>query len=161
MSFNMRNKPITPVSERYSPPFFSIFICGALLLGGTFSACAQYDLLIRNGKIIDGTGNSWYYADVAVKNGKIAKIGKLPDASAKQVLDAKGNIVAPGFIDVHAHIENGVFENPNCDNYVFDGVTTVITGNCGGSADDLSVFFQRIDSIKTAINVARSEEHHV
>jgi N-acyl-D-amino-acid deacylase len=156
----MRNKPITPVSERYSRPFFSIFICGALLLGGPFFACAQYDLLIRNGKIIDGTGNSWYYADVAVKNGKIAKIGKLSDASAKQVLDAKGNIVAPGFIDVHAHIENGVFENPNCDNYVFDGVTTVITGNCGGSADDLSVFFQRIDSIKTAINVASLIGHN-
>jgi len=62
------------------------------------------DLIIKNGKIIDGTGNSWYYGDVAVKDGKIIKAGRLNDMQATKVIDAKGLIVAPGFIDVHGHI---------------------------------------------------------
>ena len=111
-----------------------------LLLAQPVFAQQQYDVIIRNGKIIDGTGNSWYYGDVAVKDGKIMAIGKLPNTAVTKIVDAKGLIVAPGFIDVHAHIENGVFENPTADNYIYDGVTTVVTGNCGGSADDLKIF---------------------
>ncbi len=120
----------------------------------------QYDIIIRNGKIIDGTGNSWYYGDVAVKDGKIISIGKLQSATAIKTIDAKGLIVAPGFIDVHAHIENGVFERPTADNYIYDGVTTVVTGNCGGSDDDLKKFFWRLDSMKTSINVASLVGHN-
>jgi N-acyl-D-amino-acid deacylase len=120
----------------------------------------HYDVLILNGKIIDGTGNSWYYGDVAVKDGKIAAIGKLSGISATKLINAKGLIIAPGFIDVHAHIENGVFERPTAENYIYDGVTTVITGNCGGSADDLKKFFWRLDSMKTSINVASLVGHN-
>ena len=120
----------------------------------------QYDIVIANGKIIDGTGNSWYYGDLAIKDGKIAVIGKLNNVTASKVINAKGLIVAPGFIDVHGHIENGVFENPTADNYIYDGVTTVITGNCGGSADDLKRFFWRLDSMKTSINVASLVGHN-
>jgi N-acyl-D-amino-acid deacylase len=119
-----------------------------------------YDLLIRNGKIIDGTGNSWYYADVAVKNGKIAAIGKLPAATAAKTIDAKGLIVAPGFIDVHGHIESGIFQRPTADNYIYDGVTTVVTGNCGGSYDNMREFFRLLDSTKTSINVASLMGHN-
>ena len=68
-----------------------------------FVTAQQADVLIRNGKVLDGTGNSWYYADVAVKDGKIMAIGKLANYSASKTLDAKGLIVAPGFIDVHTH----------------------------------------------------------
>lgn len=120
----------------------------------------QCDILIRNGKIIDGTGNSWYYGDVAVKDGKIIAIGKMPNATASKTIDAKGLIVSPGFIDVHAHIESGVFERPTADNYIYDGVTTVVTGNCGGSADDLKKFFWQLDSMKTSINVASLVGHN-
>lgn len=119
-----------------------------------------YDVLIKNGKIIDGTGNSWYYGNVALKDGKIMAIGKLPDVTAVRIIDAKGLIVAPGFIDVHGHIEGGVFERPTADNYIYDGVTTVITGNCGGSAEDLKRFFGRLDSIKTSINIASLVGHN-
>lgn len=125
-----------------------------------FISFSQYDILIRNGKIIDGAGNSWYYGDVAVKDGKIAAIGKLTNASANKVVDAKGIIVAPGFIDVHAHIENGVFQRPTADNYIYDGVTSVVTGNCGGSADDLKKFFWQMDSMKTSINIASLVGHN-
>lgn len=123
-------------------------------------AQSNYDLLIRNGKIIDGTGNSWYYADVAVKDGKITLIQKNINASATKIIDAKGLIIAPGFIDVHGHIESGVFENPSAHNYIYDGVTTVVTGNCGNSEQDLNYFFFRIDSIKTSINVASLVGHN-
>lgn len=120
----------------------------------------QYDVVILNGKIIDGTGNSWYYGDIAIKDGKIEAIGKFKDITAPKIIDAKGLIVAPGFIDVHGHIESGVFENPAAGNYIYDGVTTVITGNCGGSADDLKKFFWRLDSMKTSINVASLVGHN-
>jgi N-acyl-D-amino-acid deacylase len=120
----------------------------------------QADILIRNGKIIDGTGNSWYYADIAVKDGKIFSIGKGLSLSASKTIDAKGLIVAPGFIDVHGHIEGGIFERPTADNYIYDGVTTVITGNCGGSASDIKKFFLRIDSLKPSINVATLFGHN-
>ena len=126
----------------------------------SFVFAQQYDVLILNGKIIDGTGNSWFYGDVAVKDGKIISVGRLSNATANKILDAKGLIVAPGFIDVHAHIENGVFERPTADNYIYDGVTTVITGNCGGSADNLKIFFRRLDSMKTSINIASLVGHN-
>jgi N-acyl-D-amino-acid deacylase len=118
------------------------------------------DLLIRNGRIMDGTGNSWYYGDVAVQNGVITRVGKLSNMPARRTIDAKGLIVSPGFIDVHGHIESGVFERPTADNYIHDGVTTVVTGNCGNSADDLGVFFSRIDSMKTSINIASLAGHN-
>ncbi|HET9744290.1 MAG TPA: amidohydrolase family protein, partial [Chitinophagaceae bacterium] len=131
-----------------------------LLLVSQAAVAQQYDVLIINGKIIDGTGNSWFYGDVAIKDGKIVYVGKTNNVTAPKVINAKGLIVAPGFIDVHGHIENGVFENPSAGNYIYDGVTTVITGNCGNSADDLNKFFWRIDSMKTSINVASLVGHN-
>ncbi len=118
------------------------------------------DILIRNGRIIDGTGNSWYIADLAIRDGKIAAIGRLDHFTAARTIDAGRQIVAPGFIDVHAHIEFGLFDNPTADNYLHDGVTTVITGNCGGSADSLKEFFARINRDGASINVASLVGHN-
>lgn len=150
--------------------FKSVFhIAGTLVLAAALAGCATQsseratstaDILIRNGRIIDGTGNSWFVADLAIRDGKIAAIGKLDHIRAARVIDAKRNIVAPGFIDVHAHIELGLFETPTTDNYILDGVTTVITGNCGGSADSLKDFFNQIDNTRTSINVASLVGHN-
>ena len=137
----------------------NIFIL-ILFIAQTVHAQQSYDLLIRNGKIIDGTGNSWFYADIAIKDGKIVRIGKLNNANAVKIVDAKGLIVAPGFIDVHGHIEGGIITRPSADNYIYDGVTTVVTGNCGGSTDNITQFFHRVDSIKPAINVATLIGHN-
>ena len=93
--------------------------------------------MIRNGKIINGTGNSWYYGDVAVKGDRIVAIGKALKLSAAKTIDATGLIIAPGFIDVHTHIEEDERMNPTADNFIYDGVTTVITGNCGLSVVDI------------------------
>ena len=131
-----------------------ILLCGLTLQAQT------YDVLIKNGKIVDGTGNSWYYGDVAIWNGKIYAVGKLTQARAVRTLDATGLVVAPGFIDVHAHIEGDELETPTADNFIFDGVTTVVTGNCGGSNVDMKSYFHRLDSIGMSINVASLIGHN-
>ncbi len=120
----------------------------------------QADLLIRNGKILDGTGNSWFYGDIAVRNGRIISIGKLAAWSATQTIDARGLIVAPGFIDVHTHIEGDEKKNPTADNFIYDGVTTVITGNCGLGETNISRYFNMIDSLRLSVNVASLVGHN-
>lgn len=118
------------------------------------------DILIKNGKIIDGTGNSWYYGDIAVKEGKIERIGKSLPFTANQTIDAKGLIVAPGFIDVHTHIEGDEAKNPTADNFIYDGVTTVVAGNCGASNVDIGKYLHWIDSLKLSVNVASLVGHN-
>lgn len=120
----------------------------------------EADYIIRNGKLIDGTGNQWQIKDVAIINNKIAAIGSLTQWKGKREIDAKGLIVAPGFIDVHAHIEGGETKNPLASNFIYDGVTTVVTGNCGGSADDMKTYFDFIDSLRVSINVAALIGHN-
>jgi N-acyl-D-amino-acid deacylase len=124
-----------------------------LAIISSFAAFSQSaDLLIVNGRILDGTGNSWFYGNLAIQN--------TSGITATKTVDAKGMIVSPGFIDVHGHIEGGIFTTPTANNYIHDGVTTVITGNCGGSAADLKIFLQRIDSLRPSINVASLIGHN-
>ncbi len=123
-------------------------------------AAQEYDVLIQNGTIVDGTGNGWYFGDVAIKDGKIALIGKIDPTKSKSVVDAKGKIVAPGFIDVHTHIEGNDTRVPTADNFIHDGVTTVVTGNCGSSNVDIVDYFNQLDSVKTSINIATLIGHN-
>src|SRR4051794_28590163 len=94
-----------------------------LVIGTAFAG--DYDVLIRNARVIDGSGNPWYRGDIGVKDGRIAGVGRLEGASAARTIDARQRIAAPGFIDVHTHIEGGVEKNPRADNFLLDGVTTV------------------------------------
>ncbi len=131
-----------------------------LLFFPLFLSAQQADVLIKNGKILDGTGNSWFYGDLAVRNGKIIAIGKLSAWTATKNIDAKGLVVAPGFIDVHTHIEGDEKKNPTADNFIYDGVTTVITGNCGLGEVKIGRYFSMLDSLKTSINVASLVGHN-
>ncbi len=125
-----------------------------------FAHSQDCDILITNGKIIDGTGNNWYYGNLAVKDGKIYKIGREVNLSAKRTIDASGLIVAPGFIDVHTHLEGDEDKEPLARNFIYDGVTTCITGNCGGSNVDVGKYLRWIDSLKVSINVATLIGHN-
>ena len=87
-------------------------------------------------------------------------VGKLYDVKATKTIDASGMVVAPGFIDVHTHIEGEEAENPTADNFILDGVTTVVTGNCGSSVSDMKKYFHRLDSLKLSINVATLLGHN-
>jgi N-acyl-D-aspartate/D-glutamate deacylase len=93
----------------------------------------EYDLIVRNGLVVDGTGMPRRRVDVGVKNGKIAKLARLDDATAKEELDAAGCIVAPGIVDAHTHYDPQITFDPYATMSCFHGVTTVLAGNCGFS----------------------------
>lgn len=93
----------------------------------------DYDLLIRNGRLVDGTGNPSFLADLAIKDQRIAAIGKLSGGTARRTIDAGGRIVAPGFIDIHNHSDYTVLEDGNAQSMIRQGVTSMIFGE-GGSA---------------------------
>src|ERR1700722_18243806 len=109
-----------------------------LLLLLSPALCAQpYDLLIRNGHIVDGTGSPWYAADIAIRDGHIAAIGHLDSASGRQIIDAAGLTVAPGFIDMLGQSEASILVNPHLPSKIYQGITTEITGE-GSSAAPLT-----------------------
>lgn len=98
------------------------------------TASDVYDLILRKGLVVDGTGNPWFRADVGIKDGKIVKIGDLASADSSRAIDAGGLVVCPGFVDIHTHSDMGLLANPRANNYVMQGVTTQGIGNCGFSA---------------------------
>jgi N-acyl-D-amino-acid deacylase len=137
----------------------NLFLLILFFLSPLSSVTAQdYDLILRNGRVIDGTGNPAYFAAVAVKDGRIVVIGKVSGTATTEV-DAKGLVVAPGFIDVHTHAEN-VASMPRAENFVRMGVTTIVTGNCGGSALNVAEFFRRIEEKTVSVNVATLIGHN-
>jgi N-acyl-D-amino-acid deacylase len=123
----------------------------------------QVDLLIRDARVIDGTGNPWFRSDVAISDGRIIDIGVGLDIDASHTIDAGGRVLAPGFIDVHTHVESsgsrdGLQRLPRADNYLLDGVTTIVTGNCGGSEIDIAAWNNSLQGL--GINVATLIGHN-
>lgn len=135
-------------------PFFISFLMPLL------TQAQPYDLVIKNGRVVDGTGNPWVYADVAIQNGRIVQVGVVPAADAKRTIDATGLIVAPGFIDVHTHVEGSLEVQPGAPNFIYDGVTTMITGNCGGSSANLRTFFDTLRMQGISVNLGSLIGHN-
>jgi N-acyl-D-amino-acid deacylase len=139
-----------------------------------------YDVVIVNGQVIDGSGNPWFYADVAVKGGKIVKIGRVDPKSGKKVIDAKGMAVSPGFIDLHTHTDMTVLADGNAESKIRQGVTLDVIGEsstvaplkgalleeykeeakrrAGVDVDwtTLDGYFRRLNKKGTSINIASS-----
>ena len=119
----------------------------------------EFDLVIKNGRIADGTGNPWFPGDVGVKNGMIVKIGSLSGATVSRTIDATGHVVSPGFIDIHNHSDRQVLTHPRAENYIRQGVTTIVIGNCGKSvvpSEDYPTFikyFSRIERQGLSVNL--------
>ncbi len=146
---------------------FYVVLCASVCLGGLLFARARegahasappYDLLITNARIVDGSGNPWFRADIAIKDGRIARVGRLGPESASRTIDARGQIVAPGFIDVHTHVES-IYNLPAAENFVRMGVTTLVTGNCGSSTTDVAEFLGRMKEKPLAVNLATLIAH--
>lgn len=97
------------------------------------SAGAALDVVIRNGRVIDGTGNPAYHADVAIQGDRIVKVGRLGQVHSALEIDAAGKIVAPGFIDAHSHSDATILANPTAQSTIRQGITTEVVGNCGTS----------------------------
>jgi len=102
-----------------------------------FAADLPFDLVITNGHIIDGTGSPWYSGDIGIRDGRIAAIGNLSAAAHKRALDAKGRVVAPGFVDMLGQSEATILVDPRLPSKIYQGITTEITGE-GGSAAPLN-----------------------
>ncbi|MDB6028838.1 MAG: N-acyl-D-aspartate/D-glutamate deacylase [Verrucomicrobiales bacterium] len=128
--------------------------CLALVsLGFVISSSAKdFDLILRNGKIVDGTGKPAFIGDVAIKKGRIASIGNVSGTTKKEI-DLDGLVIAPGFIDVHTHADE-LDDQPGGTNFVRMGVTTIVVGNCGGSNLRVGDFFKRVEKKKISPNVA-------
>ena len=118
-----------------------------------------FGLLIKNGKIMDGTGNPWFFGDVAIKDNKIEKIGSIDSSLAREVIDAKGFVVAPGFVDIHSHADFvlPLDEHPKIlEPLVRQGVTTIVTGNCGYSTAPVNP--QNLELLKTYTSFLQAAE---
>ncbi|NLA60661.1 MAG: amidohydrolase family protein, partial [Firmicutes bacterium] len=94
----------------------------------------MFDIKIKNGTIVDGTGNPWFVADIGITGERISAIGDLSSVKARRTIDATNKIVSPGFCDLHSHSDYLILANPTAESKVTVGVTADISGNCGGSA---------------------------
>jgi N-acyl-D-amino-acid deacylase len=126
-------------------------ILAGFLVGFSLSA-QSFDIVIHNARIVDGSGNPWYRGDLGIRNDTIVSIGRLADAPAKVNLDAQGLTVAPGFIDIHTHARRGIFIDPAAQNYIHQGVTTLMEGNDGSSPIPLAPFLQKVADVHPAVN---------
>jgi len=124
--------------------FLSLVLGVAVAMIAPRAQTPGFDLLIRNARIVDGTGGPSSTGDVAVRGDAIARVAPRIDAPATRVIDANGQVVAPGFIDIHTHARRGIFDVPTADNYVRQGVTTLIEGPDGSSPIPLGEFLARV-----------------
>ncbi|HSL72562.1 MAG TPA: amidohydrolase family protein, partial [Longimicrobiales bacterium] len=124
-----------------------------LLVAAPPARAQDYDLVLKNGRIVDGTGSPWYRGDVAIRGNAIVRVAPAISEPARRVIDLGGQVIAPGFIDIHSHARRGIFEVPAADNYIRQGVTTVIEGPDGSSPVPLAPFLARLDSLKKTVNI--------
>jgi len=118
------------------------------------SSAPVYDVVIRGGHVLDGAGNPWIAADVAIKGDTIVAVAPALAGKGAREIDATGLMVSPGFIDIHTHARRGIFEVPTADNYVRQGVTTLFEGPDGSSPVPIKGFLDRIEATKITPNWA-------
>jgi N-acyl-D-amino-acid deacylase len=133
-------------------------LLAVIALFSTGTQAADYDVVLRQGRIADGMGKPAYVGDVALRGGIIAAIGTVP-GTGRVELDVAGKVVAPGFIDVHTHAED-VAERRLAENFLRMGVTTIVTGNCGSSKPDVPALFAALEQQPASINVATLIGHN-
>lgn len=136
------------------------------LAGSGIAACAlprtqtvqRFDCVIRGGLVFDGTGSPGQALDLGIRGDTIAALGTIDPEQARSVIDARGMCVAPGFIDIHTHSDGDILEYPDDESRVFQGITTEVTGNCGGSAapgerwSDVAAYFRALEQHQIATN---------
>ena len=103
-----------------------------------------FDIVIRDGRVLDGTGSPWRVADIGIRRGKIARVGRLGRVKCDRAINALGTYVAPGFIDIHTHSDIGILVEPSAECAVRQGVTTHVIGNCGDSPAPISERYREL-----------------
>src|ERR1035438_4768743 len=125
-----------------------------LLAAGLWGQTAPYDVIIAGARVVDGSGAPWFLADIGIRGDSIAAVGALGNAAASVRIDAKGMVVAPGFIDIHSHGRRGIAAVPTAENYLREGVTTFLEGQDGSSAVPLGPFLDGIRKTPISVNFA-------
>ena len=138
---------------------FMVVACLAMVASPGGAQAPRYDIVITGGTLIDGSGAPGRRADVGIKGGQIVAVGAVPNPAGSQTIDATDLVVAPGFIDVHTHADD-LAEFPRAENFVRMGVTSVVAGNCGGSALDVGEALTTIRRSGVAINFATLIGHN-
>jgi dihydroorotase/N-acyl-D-amino-acid deacylase len=129
-------------------------VVAILAAGSMWGQQGSYDIVITGAKVIDGSGAPWFYADIGIKGDTIAAVGQLRDAPAAMRIDARGMVVAPGFIDIHSHGRRGIIQVPTAENYLREGVTTIVEGPDGSSPLPIKDFLEGIARTPITINFA-------
>ncbi len=150
---------------------FRILVLGAAVaaLAGSAQPSPNFDLLIKGGRVFDGTGNPWFPADIAVRDGRIVAVGRLADARASTTVDASGKYVAPGFIDIHSHADDGArpqggLRDPSAarraaPNLVSQGITTVVVNQDGRSPWPIATQRALVEKHGTGVNAVLMVGH--
>ena len=137
---------------------FALCLIALARLGSFAVSGAEFDLVLRRGRIVNGTGREAFVGDVAVRAGRIVAVGEFAGRGTNE-LDASGLVIAPGFIDVHTHGED-ILERPAAENFVRMGVTTLVLGNCGSSELDIGGLFRQLGTNPPAANIATLIGHN-
>jgi N-acyl-D-amino-acid deacylase len=124
----------------------------ALAVAPCMSAAQEYDLVLRNGRIVDGTAAPWFAGDLAIRGDAIVAVGPRLEGTARRVIDVEGRVVAPGLIDIHTHARRGIFEIPGADNYARQGVTTIFEGPDGSSPLPIAAFLANVAALPPGVN---------
>jgi len=128
-------------------------LCVSSFVLGFIASSPDFDIVIKNGRIVDGTGNPWFEGDIGISGDRIKKIGRISSERGKTIIEASGKIVSPGFIDIHSHGERQILVDRTAHNFITQGATTIIGGNCGGSPLDLEKFFIQFEPKGAALNL--------
>lgn len=107
-----------------------------------------FDVILRNGRVLDGAGSPWFEADIGIKNGLISKIGGLGSWKAIRTVDVGGLIISPGFIDIHSHSDTSLLMDPRMESKVRQGITTEVNGNCGISPAPVNEKIQKFEELR-------------
>ena len=127
-------------------------LCFLTLLVPAATNAQEFDTIIRDGRIVDGSGNPWYVSDIGIIDDRITHIGDLSRAIAGKIIDASGLVVSPGFIDPHTHALRGIFDVPNAESALLQGVTTLTEGNDGSSPFPIDEHFAAIKAKQISPN---------
>jgi dihydroorotase/N-acyl-D-amino-acid deacylase len=151
--------PVTSIVSGMRRSLVLSIVAVALALGAAVPGAQQapappFDVVIAGGRLVDGTGAPWFLADVGIRGDRIAAIGQLANAPAAARIDARGFVVAPGFIDPHVHARERLFDLPNAEGYLLQGLTTVVDGNDGSSPLPVAAWFDKVAAAGVSPNVA-------
>lgn len=156
--------PVLSAGEGKVRHYVCVIVAAASLVA--FAQTPPFDLLILNGRVIDGTGAAGTVTDIAIRDGRIVSVGRIESAgrdvssgAATAAIDASGLVVSPGFIDVHTHADD-IATRPLAENFAQMGVTTIVAGNCGSSALDVGAELDEIRNKGVSINFATLIGHN-